>query len=103
MACRARDTRAEAACAKDNCLARLYRRCANTRNYCRRMHRQPRSNLTFFSYTGDTMKLKLIKLTAMLSLLAAGGMALAQDIKEHTIRFGHLNNTDHPTSMGVKK
>src|SRR6187401_1266943 len=49
------------------------------------------------------MKLKLIKLTAMLSLLAAGGMALAQDIQERTIRFGHLNNTDHPTSMGVKK
>ena len=49
------------------------------------------------------MKSKLIKLTAMLSLLAASGMTLAQDIKEHTIRFGHLNNTDHPTSMGVKK
>ena len=49
------------------------------------------------------MNLKLIKLTAMLSLLAAGGMALAQDIQERTIKFGHLNNTDHPTSTGVKK
>ena len=49
------------------------------------------------------MKSKLIQLTAMLSLLAAGGMALAQDIQERTIRFGHLNNTDHPTSTGVKK
>src|SRR6188768_2859210 len=49
------------------------------------------------------MKLKLIRLTVMLSLLAAGGMALAQDIKERTIKFGHLNNTDHPTSTGVKK
>jgi tripartite ATP-independent transporter DctP family solute receptor len=29
--------------------------------------------------------------------------ALAQDIQERTIKFGHLNNTDHPVSMGVKK
>ena len=49
------------------------------------------------------MKTKLIQLTATLSLLAAGGMALAQDIQERTIKFGHLNNTDHPTSIGVKK
>ena len=49
------------------------------------------------------MKSKLIQLAAMFSLLAAGGVALAQDIQEHTIRFGHLNNTDHPTSAGVKK
>ena len=49
------------------------------------------------------MKSKLIRLTAMFSLLAAGGAALAQDIQERTIRFGHLNNADHPTSAGVKK
>ena len=49
------------------------------------------------------MRSKLIQLTAMLSLLVAGSVALAQDIQERTIRFGHLNNTDHPTSMGVKK
>jgi tripartite ATP-independent transporter DctP family solute receptor len=49
------------------------------------------------------MKSSLIKLTAMLALLVAGGVALAQDIQERTIRFGHLNNPDHPTSTGVKK
>ena len=49
------------------------------------------------------MKSKLIQLAAMLALLAAGGVALAQDIQERTIRFGHLNNPDHPTSTGVKK
>ena len=49
------------------------------------------------------MKSKLIQLTAMLLLVAAGGMARAQDIQERTIRFGHLNNADHPTSLGVKK
>jgi tripartite ATP-independent transporter DctP family solute receptor len=49
------------------------------------------------------MKSKLIQLAAMFSLLGAGGVALAQDIQERTIRFGHLNNTDHPTSAGVKK
>ena len=49
------------------------------------------------------MSSKLIKLTAALALLAAGSVALAQDIQERTIRFGHLNNPDHPTSAGVKK
>jgi TRAP-type transport system periplasmic protein len=41
-----------------------------------------------------------------LALLAACGLfrpAAAQDIQERTIRFGHLNNPDHPTSTGVKK
>lgn len=27
----------------------------------------------------------------------------AQDIQERTIRFGHLNNPDHPVSLGVKR
>jgi TRAP-type transport system periplasmic protein len=49
------------------------------------------------------MKLKLIHLAALLGLVAAGTTALAQDIQERTIKFGHLNNTDHPTSMGVRK
>jgi tripartite ATP-independent transporter DctP family solute receptor len=49
------------------------------------------------------MKSTLIRLTAMVSLLVAGGVAVAQDIQERTIRFGHLNNPDHPTSTGVKK
>lgn len=49
------------------------------------------------------MKLRLIPLAAVLGLVAAGSAALAQDIQERTIKFGHLNNTDHPTSMGVKK
>jgi tripartite ATP-independent transporter DctP family solute receptor len=41
-----------------------------------------------------------------LTVFAAMGLALpasAQDIQERTIRFGHLNNTDHPTSTGVRK
>jgi len=29
--------------------------------------------------------------------------AFAQDIQERTIRFGHLNNADHPVSFGVKR
>ena len=49
------------------------------------------------------MTSKLIPLLALLSLLAFGGGARAQDIQERTIRFGHLNNPDHPTSLGVKK
>ncbi len=40
-----------------------------------------------------------------LGLVAVFAMsaASAQDIQERTIRFGHLNNADHPTSAGVKK
>jgi tripartite ATP-independent transporter DctP family solute receptor len=30
-------------------------------------------------------------------------VAHAQDIQERTIRWGHLNNADHPVSLGVKK
>jgi TRAP-type C4-dicarboxylate transport system substrate-binding protein len=35
--------------------------------------------------------------------MTAPRSAFAQDLQERTIRFGHLNNTDHPISMGVKK
>src|SRR3954463_3455099 len=35
--------------------------------------------------------------------LAAATPSWSQDIQERTIRFGHLNNPDHPVSMGVKK
>src|SRR5437763_6133272 len=39
----------------------------------------------------------------LVTLSAAMPAAHAQDIQERTIKFGHLNNTDHPVSMGVKK
>lgn len=35
--------------------------------------------------------------------LGALGSASAQAIQERTIRWGHLNNTDHPVSKGVQK
>jgi len=34
---------------------------------------------------------------------AAACAAFAQDVQERVIKFGHLNNTDHPVSMGVHK
>ncbi len=49
------------------------------------------------------MSKTLIKIATVLGLLCASAATLAQDIQERTIKFGHLNNTDHPTSMGVKK
>jgi TRAP-type C4-dicarboxylate transport system substrate-binding protein len=33
----------------------------------------------------------------------AMGSASAQAIQERTVRWGHLNNTDHPVSKGVQK
>jgi tripartite ATP-independent transporter DctP family solute receptor len=41
-------------------------------------------------------------LIGLLALCVAAG-AGAQDIQERTIRFGHLNNPDHPVSFGVKR
>jgi tripartite ATP-independent transporter DctP family solute receptor len=49
------------------------------------------------------MTSRFIKLSAIVALLAGALVAQAQDIQERTIRFGHLNNTDHPTSWGAKK
>ena len=49
------------------------------------------------------MRSTLVQWMAMSSLLVFGALAQAQDIQERTIRFGHLNNPDHPTSLGVKK
>ena len=38
-----------------------------------------------------------------LALASVAVPAQAQDVQERTIRFGHLNNTDHPMSMGARK
>ena len=40
---------------------------------------------------------------AAAALLGLSTAAMAQDIQERTIKFGHLNNPDHPTSLGVRK
>jgi len=48
------------------------------------------------------MKSSLRGLVAAVLVVAAAG-ASAQDIQDRTIKFGHLNNADHPTSLGVKK
>jgi tripartite ATP-independent transporter DctP family solute receptor len=42
-------------------------------------------------------------LMAALCLGAFAGATLAQDIHGRTIRFGHLNNADHPVSFGAKR
>src|SRR6516225_11519204 len=42
-------------------------------------------------------------LCAAVSLCALLGTPAAAQVQERTIRWGHLNNTDHPVSMGVQK
>jgi tripartite ATP-independent transporter DctP family solute receptor len=51
------------------------------------------------------MKITKRSLVLALAMAVIGGApaAHAQDVKERTIRFGHLNNTDHPMSMGARK
>ena len=44
----------------------------------------------------------VLKVAGSLALLLATTLVQAQ-VQERTIRVGHLNNTDHPTSWGVKK
>ena len=49
--------------------------------------------------------MKILRTGLALALAASffSAPAAAQDIQERTIRFGHLNNTDHPMSMGARK
>lgn len=45
----------------------------------------------------------IVRAAAAGAILLATWGAAAQDLQERTIKFGHLNNTDHPVSMGVKR
>lgn len=48
-------------------------------------------------------------MTPLFRLLASAGLALAliqpaaAQVQDRTIRFGHLNNTDHPVSLGTQR
>ena len=47
--------------------------------------------------------ISIFSLTLIGALLAPGMSSGAEEIQARTIRFGHLNNTDHPISAAVKK
>lgn len=49
------------------------------------------------------MKRQVMRLGLAALLCASTTLAFAQAIQERTIRFGHLNNKDHPVSFGVNK
>jgi TRAP-type C4-dicarboxylate transport system substrate-binding protein len=49
------------------------------------------------------MKNSMFAVAALAICVGAAQPVSAQDIQERVIRFGHLNNPDHPVSMGVKK
>jgi len=55
------------------------------------------------SLWGEFMKLLSVQSAALLAGTLFVGAASAQDVQERTIRWGHLNNADHPVSFGVKK
>ncbi len=48
-------------------------------------------------------RLSAVAAVLLLAAVQATSQASAQDIQERTIRWGHLNNTDHPVSFGVQK
>ncbi|WP_411886139.1 TRAP transporter substrate-binding protein [Polaromonas sp. YR568] len=49
------------------------------------------------------MKRLMINTLVAAAALAAFGLAAAQDIKEHTIKFAHQNPKGHPIVMGMEK
>src|SRR5438876_12186515 len=49
------------------------------------------------------MKNSMFAIAVLSICVGAAQPAWGQDIQERVIRFGHLNNPDHPISMGVKK
>ena len=49
------------------------------------------------------MRLFTVLSVAVFGAALLPGAASAQDVQERTIRWGHLNNTDHPVSFGVQK
>jgi tripartite ATP-independent transporter DctP family solute receptor len=51
----------------------------------------------------ESMRLLSGLSAVVLGAVLFSGAASAQDVQERTIRWGHLNNTDHPVSFGVKK
>jgi len=55
------------------------------------------------SLWGEFMKLLSVLSAALLAGTLFVGAASAQEVQERTIRWGHLNNADHPVSFGVKK
>jgi len=55
------------------------------------------------SLWGEFMKLLSVLSAALLAGTLFVGAASAQDVQERTIRWGHLNNADHPVSFGVRK
>jgi TRAP-type transport system periplasmic protein len=44
-----------------------------------------------------------LAITALVAAAALPLPAFAQDVQERVIKFGHLNNPDHPVSLGVKR
>jgi tripartite ATP-independent transporter DctP family solute receptor len=50
-----------------------------------------------------TRRASFIAVAATIGSIAMTAPGRAQDIQERTIRWGHLNNTDHPVSKGVQK
>jgi tripartite ATP-independent transporter DctP family solute receptor len=53
--------------------------------------------------THVTTRRLFLATAAMIGLMVTAVPGMAQEIQERTIRWGHLNNTDHPISKGVHK
>ncbi len=50
-----------------------------------------------------TIPSSFFRCMAAIGLVASATLTQAQDIQERVIKFGHLNNADHPVSLGVKR
>ena len=45
----------------------------------------------------------VLSAAVVFAVMFGAGVVRADEIEARTIRFGHLNNVDHPISAGVKK
>jgi TRAP-type transport system periplasmic protein len=56
-----------------------------------------------FLTDGDVVNTFIRHAVGATALLLIAFSAQAQEIQERVIKFGHLNNTDHPVSIGVRR
>src|SRR6187402_1981009 len=53
---------------------------------------------------GIAMRVRMLNVALVaLGTVVLGALPAAAQVQERTIRWGHLNNTDHPVSFGVQK
>src|ERR1700710_2554618 len=70
---------------------------------CRKPNERQQAAVRRDWFREESMRLLSGVSAVVLGTALLAGVAYAQEVQDRTIRWGHLNNTDHPVSFGVKK